>query len=71
MLVLGRKENERIIIDGNIVVTVVRLSGGMVRLGIDAPRDVSIKREELLTGAAGVARGSRPLSRRARQFSVN
>lgn len=48
MLVLARKENERIIIDGNIVLTVVRVSGGAVRLGIDAPREVAIKREELL-----------------------
>lgn len=49
MLVLARKENERIIIDGNIVLTVVRVSGGAVRLGIEAPREVAIKREELLT----------------------
>ena len=48
MLVLGRKENERLIIDGNIVVTVVRASNGQVRLGIEAPAHVSIKREELL-----------------------
>jgi len=48
MLVLGRKENERLIIDGNIVVTVVRASNGTVRLGIDAPAHISIKREELL-----------------------
>jgi carbon storage regulator len=49
MLVLARKENERIVIDGNIVLTVVRVSGGAVRLGIEAPREVAIKREELLT----------------------
>ena len=48
MLVLGRKENERLVIDGKIVVTVVRVSNGTVRLGIDAPAHVSIKREELL-----------------------
>ena len=48
MLVLGRKENERLIIDGNIVVTVVRASNGAVRLGIEAPPHVSVKREELL-----------------------
>jgi carbon storage regulator len=48
MLVLGRKENERLIIDGKIVVTVVRASNGNVRLGIDAPAYISIKREELL-----------------------
>ena len=47
MLVLSRKQNERLIIDGNIVVSIVRVSGGTVRLGIEAPRDVSIRREEL------------------------
>jgi len=48
MLVLGRKENERLIIDGKIVVTVVRASNGSVRLGIDAPRNISVRREEIL-----------------------
>jgi len=48
MLVLGRKENERLIIDGRIIVTVVRASNGSVRLGIDAPRDISVRREEIL-----------------------
>jgi len=48
MLVLGRKQSERLIIDGKIVVTVVRVSGGNVRLGIEAPANVSIQREELL-----------------------
>ena len=47
MLVLSRKQNERLIIDGNIVVSIVRVSGGTVRIGIEAPRDVSIRREEL------------------------
>ena len=51
MLVLARKENERLIIDGEIVVTVVRASNGSVRLGIDAPAHISIKREELLKPA--------------------
>lgn len=47
MLVLSRKEGERLVIDGNIVVTVVRLAGGKVRLGIEAPAEVSVRREEL------------------------
>ena len=34
-------------IDGNITVTVIRLAGGRVRLGIEAPKDVSILRSEL------------------------
>jgi carbon storage regulator len=51
MLVLGRKENQRLIIDGNIVVTVVRIAGGSVRLGIEAPADISIQREEIASAA--------------------
>jgi len=47
MLVLSRKEKERLMIGENIVVTIVRVSGGKVRLGIEAPADVSIRREEL------------------------
>jgi carbon storage regulator CsrA len=47
MLVLGRKENQRLIIDGKIIVTVVRASNGAVRLGIEAPSNVSVQREEI------------------------
>lgn len=47
MLVLGRKTNEKLVIDGRIVITVVRVSGGQVRLGIEAPAEVAIQREEL------------------------
>lgn len=48
MLVLSRKQNERLVIDGNIVVTVVRVAGGQVRLGIEAPADIHIRREEII-----------------------
>ena len=47
MLVLSRKENERLMIGENIVVKIVRVSGGKVRLGIEAPAEISIRREEL------------------------
>lgn len=47
MLVLSRKERQRIRLGDNITVTIVRLSGDQVRLGIDAPRDVRVLREEL------------------------
>ena len=47
MLVLSRKVNEKIRLGDRIVVTVVRLSGGRVRLGIEAPRDLPVLREEL------------------------
>lgn len=48
MLVLSRKEQEKLVINGNIIVTVVRITGGGVRIGIEAPPEVSVKREELL-----------------------
>ena len=47
MLVLGRKTGETITIGDNIKVSVIKLEGGRVRLGIDAPEDVRILRAEL------------------------
>ena len=47
MLVLSRKVNQRLIIDNDIVVTIVRVAGGTVRIGVEAPPEVSIRREEL------------------------
>ena len=47
MLVLSRKKGESIIINDNIVVTVVDIRGDKVRLGFDAPKDVPIFRSEV------------------------
>ena len=47
MLVLSRKKNESIVIDGSIVITIVEVRGDKVRLGIEAPRDVTIHRREI------------------------
>lgn len=47
MLVLSRKLGERIVIEPGIEIAVVEIRGGKVRLGIEAPRDVSIRRMEL------------------------
>jgi len=47
MLVLSRKKNERIVIDENIVITVVEIRGDKVRLGIEAPREIPIHRNEV------------------------
>jgi carbon storage regulator len=58
MLVMTRKVGERIVIGDNVTVTVVRISGGMVRLGIEAPQDYAVFRREL-TGAGE----NEPLSR--------
>lgn len=47
MLVLSRKVGERIWIGDDISVTVVRITGGGVRIGIDAPSELPVVREEL------------------------
>jgi carbon storage regulator len=47
MLVLTRRANESLIIGHDIVVTVLEIRGDTVRLGIRAPRDVSVHREEI------------------------
>jgi carbon storage regulator len=47
MLVLSRKQNERIRVGDSVVVTVVRVSGDKVRIGIEAPAHVRVIRDEL------------------------
>ena len=47
MLVLSRKSGESIVIDGNIRVQVVGVNGNVVRLGIDAPKEIPVHRSEL------------------------
>jgi carbon storage regulator len=47
MLVLSRKQDEKIIIGDSITLMVVSIQGDKVRLGIEAPKDVSIHREEV------------------------
>ena len=48
MLILTRKQNESVVIDGNIKITVLSDCHGQVKLGIEAPVDVEIWREEIL-----------------------
>jgi carbon storage regulator len=50
MLVLSRKLNEKIVIDGGIVITLVKIDRNQVRIGIDAPGDVKVFREEIAPG---------------------
>lgn len=50
MLVLARKKFESILIGGNIKVTVVRIDNNTVRIGIEAPPNVVVLREELADG---------------------
>ncbi len=47
MLVITRKQGERITIGDNVVVTVVEVKGSIVKLGIEAPRSISIHRQEI------------------------
>jgi|DewCreStandDraft_4_1066084.scaffolds.fasta_scaffold62692_3 carbon storage regulator len=49
MLVLSRKKNESIVIDNRIVITVVEIRGDKVRLGITAPKEVPVFRQEILS----------------------
>jgi carbon storage regulator len=59
MLVLSRKLNEAIIVDGNIRITVLAVRGNQVRLGIAAPDRVGIYREELCPAARPVEAGAK------------
>ncbi len=47
MLVLSRKKNESVVIDDQIVLTVIEIRGDKVRLGIEAPREVAVHRKEI------------------------
>jgi carbon storage regulator len=47
MLVLSRREDERVLIGGQVQVTVLEVRGSYVKLGFEAPRDIPIRREEL------------------------
>jgi carbon storage regulator len=53
MLVLTRKVGERIQIGDQVVVTVVRINGPAVRLGVEAPAELAIVRQEIAQAAAG------------------
>ncbi len=71
MLVLTRKKNESIFIDGRIAVTVSEIRGGRVRLAIEAPRDVRIERAENVSqGAVRAITLTHTRSDDSRQFAV-
>jgi carbon storage regulator len=71
MLVLSRKKNESIVIDGNIKVTILAIRGRQIRLGIEAPQDVPICRSELLhVGAKSFVIGPFVLSKPAERLAL-
>ena len=60
MLVLSRKKNESIIINDNITVTVIEIRGDKVRLGIEAPKDVTVHRREVYEAIQNQAKSRDP-----------
>jgi len=47
MLILSRKVGQSIVIDGRVIVKVVRVDGDQIKLGIEAPKEVTVHREEV------------------------
>jgi len=70
MLILSRKSGESIVIDGRIHVKIVRVEGDVVKVGIEAPSDVPVHRQEVyeeiqLSNQKALTRQSSPLPRLA------
>ncbi|WP_337174596.1 carbon storage regulator CsrA [Paludisphaera sp.] len=63
MLVLSRKKNETIVINDSITVTVIEIRGDKVRLGIEAPKDVTVHRQEVYEAIQNQARSEDPGAR--------
>lgn len=63
MLVLSRKKSETIVINDSITVTVIEIRGDKVRLGIEAPKDVTVHRREVYDAIQNQARSEDPGAR--------
>ena len=61
MLVLSRKKNESIVINNDVIITVVEIRGDKVRLGIVAPKEVPVHREEVYQAIHGSKPAVKPL----------
>lgn len=66
MLVLSRKPGERIFIGDQVAVTIVRIGPNTVKLGIEAPREMNIVREELCAGSLPLAQSSQAATNESR-----
>jgi carbon storage regulator len=55
MLVLSRKSDESIVIDERITITVLEIRGNKIRLGIEAPKEIPVVREELIAATTVTA----------------
>lgn len=73
MLILSRKSLERVAIGNGIVVTILQVRGSTVRLGIDAPHDIRIRRSELppLPRASSVPQTARSGQPRSETTTTN
>jgi carbon storage regulator len=69
MLVLSRKKNDSIVINGDIVVTVIEIHGDKVRLGVEAPREASVHRREVWESIQRHERTQQPESPRPVEIS--
>jgi len=59
MLVLSRRQDESLVINGQIRITILKTSGAKVRLGIDAPQSVDVLRSELVATNPAPRQGTR------------
>jgi carbon storage regulator len=59
MLVLSRKRNEAIVIAGNVKITVIDIRGDKVRLGIEAPKEVAVHRQEVQDALQKISDGQK------------
>ncbi len=66
MLILGRKVGQRLVLGNGVVVTVAAIRGKQVRLGIEAPEDVAVWREEVAQDGRGEVPSRESAARRER-----
>lgn len=68
MLILTRRLGETIVIDDNVLVTILGVKGSQVRLGINAPTDISVNRQEIQEKIDALKRSGQPESKQRKSF---